>query len=71
MKTPHLLALGLLLVTLSGQIDKLPNWHAALSTSFAAMFMSAIGSTLVALFSPKIGKEPEAVTLPVKVPGAE
>jgi hypothetical protein len=52
-KPAHLAAAGLLLTSLAAQIATLPQWADATKPAFVAAFLTAIGSTAVALFSDK------------------
>jgi len=52
-KPAHIAAAGLLLTSLAAQIATLPSWSEANRPAFVAAFLTAIGSTAVALFSDK------------------
>lgn len=60
-KAPHLAAMGLLLTSIAAQFATLTDWSQATRPVFIGALLTAIGSTLVALFSDK-PRDPEAQT---------
>lgn len=50
-RASHLGALGLLLTSIAAQVATLTEWSAATKPVFIAAVLTAIGSTMVALFS--------------------
>lgn len=50
---PHIAALGLLMTSIAAQVATLTDWTSATKPTFIGAILTAIGSTLIALFSEK------------------
>lgn len=53
LQASHVGALGLLMTSIAAQIATLTDWSSAKKPVFIAAILTAIGSTLIALFSDK------------------